>query len=233
MVAGATGTRVHPMKTVHALQSEQVALDEAGSDPAAWSRPFDAGRRGMVLGEGAAVLILEELESARRRGARIYAEVAGHGAACAAARGAIGRRRAAVSQAIRTAVDRAGLAADLLGHVHAQGLSTVTGDREEAAALGDVLGDAAARIPTVAAKGNFGNLGAGSGLVECVASILSLGRGTLFPLLNYQASDAACPVRAARRGDSAGDSFVSVAATPQGQAGAVVFRRWPSGPAAA
>jgi 3-oxoacyl-[acyl-carrier-protein] synthase II len=233
MVAGATGTRVHPMKTVHALQSEQVALDEAGSDPAAWSRPFDAGRRGMVLGEGAAVLILEELESARRRGARIYAEVAGHGAACAAARGAIGRRRAAVSQAIRSAVDRAGLAADLLGHVHAQGLSTVTGDREEAAALGDVLGDAAARIPTVAAKGNFGNLGAGSGLVECVASILSLGRGTLFPLLNYQASDAACPVRAARRGDSAGDSFVSVAATPQGQAGAVVFRRWPSGPAAA
>jgi 3-oxoacyl-[acyl-carrier-protein] synthase II len=125
------------------------------------------------------------------------------------------------------------LAADLLGHVHAQGLSTVTGDREEAAALGDVLGDAAARIPTVAAKGNFGNLGAGSGLVECVASILSLGRGTLFPLLNYQASDAACPVRAARRGDAAGDSFVSVAATPQGQAGAVVFRRWPSGPAAA
>jgi 3-oxoacyl-[acyl-carrier-protein] synthase II len=233
MVAGATGTRVHPMKTVHALQSEQVALEQAGGDPAAWSRPFDAARRGMVLGEGAAVLILEELESARKRGARIYAELAGHAAACGADRGGIGRRRAVLAQAIGTALDRAGLAADALGHVHAQGLSTITGDREEAAALGDVLGAAATRIPTIAAKGNFGNLGAGSGLVECVASILALTRGTLFPLLNYESADADCPVRAARRGEPAGDSFVSVAATPQGQAGAVAFRRWTSGPAAA
>jgi 3-oxoacyl-[acyl-carrier-protein] synthase II len=117
--------------------------------------------------------------------------------------------------------------------VHAQGLSTLTGDREEAAALGDVLGSAAGRIPTVAAKSHFGNLGAGSGLVECVASILALERGSLFPVLNYDARDDECPIRAARRGDAAGDSFVSVAATPQGQAGAVSFRRWPTGPAAA
>jgi 3-oxoacyl-[acyl-carrier-protein] synthase II len=233
MVAGATGTRVHPMKTVHALQCEQVALDAAGGDPTSWSRPFDAGRRGMVLGEGAAVLVLEELESARQRGARIYAEVAGHAAACGVARGAIGRRRAVLAQALGTALDRAGLTPDTLGHVHAQGLSTVTGDREEAGALGDVLGDASARIPAVAAKANFGNLGAGSGLVECVASLLALTRGTLFPLLNYESADADCPVRAARPGEPAGDSFVSVAATPQGQAGAVAFRRWPSGPAAA
>jgi 3-oxoacyl-[acyl-carrier-protein] synthase II len=233
MVAGATGTRVHPMKTVHALQCEQVALEGLGGDPATWSRPFDAGRRGMVLGEGAAVLVLEELESARARGAKIYAEVAGHAAACGADRGAIGQRRATLAQAVGTALDRAGLAGDGLGHVHAQGLSTVTGDRDEAAALCDVLGDAAARIPTVAAKGNFGNLGAGSGLVECVASILALARGTLFPLLNYESADADCPVRAARQGDPAGESFVSAAATPQGQAGAVVFRRWPSAPAAA
>jgi 3-oxoacyl-[acyl-carrier-protein] synthase II len=233
MVAGATGTRVHPMKTVHALQCEQVALDEAGGDPTTWSRPFDAGRRGMVLGEGAAVLVLEELESARQRGARIYAEVAGHAAACGVARGAIARRRAVLAQALGTALDRAGLTADTLGHVHAQGLSTVTGDREEAGALGDVLGDASTRIPTVAAKGNFGNLGAGSGLVECVASLLALARGSLFPLLNYESADADCRVRAARPGEPAGDSFVSVAATPQGQAGAVAFRRWPSGPAAA
>jgi 3-oxoacyl-[acyl-carrier-protein] synthase II len=233
MVAGATGTRVHPMKTVHALQSEQVALEQEGGDPAAWSRPFDAARRGMVLGEGAAVLILEELESARKRGARIYAEVVGHAAACSADRGGTGRRRAVLAQAIGTALDRAGLTGDTLGHVHAQGLSTITGDREEAAALGDAIGAAAARIPTVAAKGNFGNLGAGSGLVECVASILSLTRGTLFPLLNYESPAADCPVRPARRGEPAGDSFISLAATPQGQAGAVAFRRWPSGPAAA
>jgi 3-oxoacyl-[acyl-carrier-protein] synthase II len=103
----------------------------------------------------------------------------------------------------------------------------------QAAALGDVLGPAAGRIPTVAAKSHFGNLGAGSGLVECVASIMALERGSLFPVLNYASRDEDCPIRAARRGDAAGDSFVSVAATPQGQAGAVAFRRWPTGPAAA
>jgi hypothetical protein len=68
------------------------------------------------------------------------------------------------------------------------------------------------------------------GFVECVASILALERGSLFPLLNYESNDADCPVRAAHRGDPPGDSFVSVAATPQGQTGAVAFRRWPTGP---
>ncbi|MFM7136566.1 MAG: hypothetical protein ACKO1M_05795 [Planctomycetota bacterium] len=157
----------------------------------------------------------------------------GHAAACVTERGGVGRRREALSRAIGTALERAGIGADSLGHVHAQGLSTVTGDRDEAAALHDVLGPAAGRIPTVAAKSHFGNLGAGSGLVECVASIMAIGRGILFPVLNFASRDDECPIRVARRGDSAGDSFVSVAATPQGQAGAVAFRRWPAGPAAA
>jgi len=234
MVAGATGTRVHPMKTVHALQSEQVALPaSADDDPTRWSRPFDERRRGMVLGEGAAVLIVEELTAAERRGARIYAEVVSYGAGSAVDRRGIGRRRRALGQAIGAAVRSAGAAADRLGHIHAQGVSTVVGDREEAAALGDVLGAAAARLPTVAAKSHFGHLGAGSGLAECVASILGLGRGELFPLINYESADEACPITAARRGDPAGESFVSAAATPQGQAGAVMVKRWPGKTAAA
>jgi 3-oxoacyl-[acyl-carrier-protein] synthase II len=81
-------------------------------------------------------------------------------------------------------------------------------------------------VPTGAAKANFGNLGGGSGLVECVASLLAMQRGELFPLLNYEEADPECPVRAARRGDPAGNLFVSVAVTPQGQAGALAFRRW-------
>ncbi|MFM8415012.1 MAG: beta-ketoacyl-[acyl-carrier-protein] synthase family protein [Planctomycetota bacterium] len=234
MVAGATGTRVHPMKTVHALQTEQVALPAAaGDDPARWSRPFDKARRGMVLGEGAAVLVLEELGAARRRGARIYAELAGNGAASAADRGGIGRRRQALAGAIGRALESSGIAAEQLGHVHAQGVSTVVGDREEAAALADTLGAAARRLPTVAAKSHFGNLGAGSGLVECVASIVALSRGELFPLLNHETADEDCPLRPARRGDPSGDAFVSAAVTPQGQAGAVVLRRAGGGPAAA
>jgi 3-oxoacyl-[acyl-carrier-protein] synthase II len=78
----------------------------------------------------------------------------------------------------------------------------------------------------VAAKSHFGNLGAGSGIVECVSSLLAMQRGELFPLLNYETADSACPVRPARRGDRAGDVFLSSAITPQGQAASIVIRGW-------
>jgi len=226
MLAGATGTRVHPMKTVHALQSEQVALGDG--DPTRWSRPFDRDRKGMVLGEGAAVLVLEELEHAQSRNARIYAEVVGHAARHASDAAGVGIRRRAVGLAMRRALDMAGAAANSLGHVHAHGLSTVTGDREEAAAMGDALGTAAGSVPLVAAKSHFGNLGAGSGVVECIASVLALRQGTLFPLLNHESADPECPICPARSGDPAGESFISSAVTPQGQAGTVVIRSWGS-----
>jgi 3-oxoacyl-[acyl-carrier-protein] synthase II len=230
MVVGATGTRVHPMKTVHVLQSEQVALED-GSDPvpARRSRPFDARRSGMVLGEGAGVLILEELSHARARGARIHGEVVGHAARSAVDQAAAGRRREALANAMRRALAMAGAEPGAVGHVHAFGASTTVGDREEAAALGDVLGERATRVPTVAAKSHFGNLGGGSGIVECVASVLAIQHGTLFPLLNYDTPDPACPVRAARAGEPAGELFVSSSVTPQGQAGALAIRAWRDG----
>jgi 3-oxoacyl-[acyl-carrier-protein] synthase II len=80
----------------------------------------------------------------------------------------------------------------------------------------------------VAAKSHFGNLGAGSGLVECIASVLALGQGELFPVLNHAVTDAECPVRAARGGEPAGDLFISTAVTPQGQAGSLVIRSCPA-----
>ncbi len=227
MVAGATGTRVHPMKTVHALQNDQVAVATGDDDaPSRWSRPFDRDRRGMVLGEGSAVLILEELERAQKRGATIHAEVVSHGAGCCVDRGGTGRKRKALAHAYGAALERSGMAATEVGHVHAFGVSTVQGDREEAAALGDVFGDTLAGVPVVAAKSHFGNLGAASGLVECAASILAMRAGTLFPLLNFEHPDPACPVRPARLGDPAGTSFLSASSTPQGQAAALVFRAW-------
>jgi 3-oxoacyl-[acyl-carrier-protein] synthase II len=230
MVAGATGTRVHPMKTVHALQSEQVALPDGsgGGDPARWSRPFDRDRRGMVLGEGAGVLVLEELSHALARGARIYGEVVGHASRCVADTNGVGDRRAVLAHTMRAALTKASVSPEEVGHVHAFGASTVVGDRAEAAAMHDVLGPAAARVPTMAAKANFGNLGGGSGLVECVASLLALVRGELFPLLNYETPDPECRIRAARGGDPAGDFCLTSAVTPQGQAGTLVFRRWPT-----
>jgi len=224
MLAGATGTRVHPMKTVHALQSEQVALGD--DDPTRWSRPFDRDRKGMVLGEGAAVLVLEELGHALARGARVYGEVVGHAARQSSDASGVGIRRQALMLSMRGALAKAGDAAARLGHVHAHGLSTVTGDRDEAAALHDVLGAAIGTLPTVAAKSHFGNLGAGSGVVECIASVLALRHGQLFPLLNHEAADPDCGIRPARAGDPAGELFISSAVTPQGQAASVVIRGW-------
>jgi len=220
MLAGATGTRVHPMKTVHSLQSEQVALGT--DDPTTWSRPFDRRRKGMVLGEGAAVLVLEELAHARQRGATIHGEVLGHASRHVADRLNIGIRREALAGALRRALGMAGLPGGRPGHVHAFGLSTVGSDRDEAAALGDVLGERSG-VPVVAAKANFGNLGAAGGLAECIASVMALRHGTLFPLLNHTEPDPECPVRAAVAGDEAGRSFVSLSVTPQGQSGAVVI----------
>ena len=229
MVVGATGTRVHPMKTVHALQSEQVALedDAAGSglsEPTRWSRPFDRSRKGMVLGEGSAVFILEELRHAQARGATIHGEIVGHAARNAGLAGGVGLKQKALSLAMRRALSMANVTAAELSHIHAHGASTVVGDREEAAALHDVLGAAAATIPTVAAKSHFGNLGGGSGLVACMASVLALRHGELFPLLNFEESDPDCRIRAARRGDPSGNVFISSAVTPQGQAGSIVIR---------
>lgn len=224
MLAGATGTRIHPMKTVHALQSCQVAMGDG--DPASWSRPFDGGRSGMVLGEGAGVLVLEELEHAVARGATIHAEVLGHAAGTACDPRCVGDDRRAMGVAMRRALENAAVSAAAVGHVHARGLSTTLGDRGEAGALVDVLGESAGRVPVVAAKSHMGNLGAGSGVVEMVASIMALRRGSLFPLLNFEAADAECPVVPARGGEEAGESCLSVAATPQGQAAAVVLGRW-------
>ena len=229
MLAGSTGTRVHPMKTVHALMNEQVAVGD--DDPAHWSRPFDRDRRGMVLGEGAGVLVLEELSRAVKRGARIHGEIVGHAASQASSRRqpasrGIGDTAKAIGNVVRSAFAGSGIRVDQVGHVHAHGLGTVCGDREEASALAAVFGESLGGVPTVAAKSSFGNLGAASGVVECIASMLAMARGHLFPLRNYEHADPECPILAARGGEAAGSSFLSSSVTPQGQAGAVLIRAY-------
>ena len=231
VLAGSTGTRIHPMKMVHAILNEQVALGDGA--PENWSRPFDQERKGMVLGEGAAVLILEEFEHAKQRKAKIYGEVLGHAAAAHSSGMAVGQRQSVVQSVTARALASAGISPDRIGHVHAQGLSTTEGDQEEYAGLRESLREAVADVPFVAAKSNFGNLGAGSGLVECIASMLALQNDVLFPCRNYETPDANCPIRPATQGDSAGESFLSLAVTPQGQAGSLVIGRCPEGAAGA
>jgi 3-oxoacyl-[acyl-carrier-protein] synthase II len=113
-----------------------------------------------------------------------------------------------------------------VGHIHAHGLGTQSCDAEEAAAIRNVFGRRADMLPVTAAKSYFGNLGAGSGLIELIASLLAMQQGRLFPILNYETPDPACPIMAARAEMSPGGSVLNLNVTPQGQASAVLVRAW-------
>ena len=221
MVAGATGTRLHPMKTLHAFLQEEIADDE--SPPRSASRPFDLNRTGVVLGEGAAAIVLEDLATAEARGARIYAEVVGHASSTVVDRDFTAQRDAAIANCLAGALRDAGAAIDEVGHLHAHGLSTRSSDRQEAQGICRVFPDLG--VAVTAAKRYFGNLGAGSGLIELIASVLALRNKRLFGVLNYSDPDPECPI-AVVRGTEAdpGRSFLNVNVTPQGQASAVMIR---------
>ena len=225
MVAGATGTRVHPMKAVHAALGEKLA--ESNGDPAAAARPFDLNRSGMVLGEGAAAVMLESLPSAEKRGATIYGEVIGTGSSAVSGRDLTAQLGQALANSMRAALREARVTPEQVGHIHAHGLATRKCDVEEASAVRAVFGEAADRVPVTAAKSFFGNLGAGSGIVELIASLLALGHRQLFPVLNYQTPDPECRLRiAAGSAADPGDSCLNLSVTPQGQASCVLVRRF-------
>ena len=224
MLAGATGTRLHAFKTIHAVQTEQLASPEC--EPAAASCPFDANRTGMVVGEGAGAVLLEELESARSRGAKIYGEVVGTGLSTVTDANLNGSRTTALANAATTALRESGIEPGRLGHINAHGLASKSCDYDEAAALSKVLGDNATSVPTAAAKSYFGNLGAGSGVVELIASLLSLRENKLFRTLNFETSDPEAPLAVTTSGDvSPGESFLKLSVTPQSQAAAIAVRR--------
>jgi 3-oxoacyl-[acyl-carrier-protein] synthase II len=223
MLAGATGTRVHPLKIVHAVQQEELAT--GNGDPTRASRPFDRDRTGMVLGEGAGAVVLEELSAAEARGAHVYAELVAGASSSAIGPKLQARRCRAMVNVLRAVLRNAGARPDDVGHLHAHGLSTRSGDVEEARALNEVFGQRAKPLPVIAAKSYFGNLGAGSGMVELVASLLALRYDRLFPVLNYETPDPECPLAAVTESrDGAGSSLVSLSVTPQGQASAVMVR---------
>ncbi len=226
MVAGSTGSRIHPLRTVHIALQEQLAdknTEAAGGDPTRACRPFDADRSGMVLGEGAGVMILEELASAEKRGAKILGEVIGYGSSSVANKQGVGDYKKAFTNVIQGALETSGLPVSEVGHYHAHGLSSPKGDREEAAAIKDTLGE----TPVTAAKSYMGNLGGGSGVVEAISSLLAMENNSLFPILNCDNLDDQCQISAVReKGTSPGDSFISANITPQGQASSIAIRKF-------
>ena len=224
MIAGATGTRLHPFKTVHAVQTEQLASAEC--EPTAACRPFDANRTGMVVGEGAGAVLLEELELAKNRGATIYGEIVGTGISAVTDRNLSGSRSTALANASQSALREAEIVPTQLGHISAHGLASKSCDAEEAAALETVLGEAISSVPAVAAKSFFGNLGAGSGMVELIASLLALRENRLYRTLNFETPDPEAALSVTQTGDvPSGESFLKLSVTPQSQAAAVVVRR--------
>ncbi|MDP6444908.1 MAG: beta-ketoacyl-[acyl-carrier-protein] synthase family protein, partial [Pirellulaceae bacterium] len=191
IVAGATGTRVHPLRTLHVILQEELAAPN-GVAPEQLSRPFDAGRSGMVIGEGAGAIALEELETAQRRNATIYGEVVGYGSSTVMSRRGEPNCGLAVENAIRQSLATAKCAADSVGHVHAHGNSSLRQDAQEAQAIRRVFGDNTP--PVTALKSYTGNLGAGAGVVEAICSIQCLNANQLAPVLNFETPDPECPI---------------------------------------
>jgi 3-oxoacyl-[acyl-carrier-protein] synthase II len=183
-LVGGAESKINPLSMVRQCLFEP--LSRRNEDPDRACRPFDRARDGLVVGEGAAVYVLEDLEHARRRGARIDAEVVGFGAA-------FDRRQdgSGIARAVRAALADAGIGPEDVDHVNAHGLATREADAAEARGLAEVFGD---HVPVVAYKGNFGNLGAGSGALEMAASVLGLREGVLPPTRNFEQADPDCPV---------------------------------------
>ena len=206
------------------------ALSVRNDDPVAASRPFDAGRDGFVIAEGAAVVVLEELSHAQARGANIYAEVAGYGISSDANHVSdpdpSGENPA---RALRMAFADAGITAEDVGYVNAHGTSTPAGDAGESRVLKLALGEEKAfRTPISSTKGATGHTLGAAGAVEAVFTILALRHGVLPPTLNQTDPDPDCDLDYVA--NTARTQQVEVALSNSfgfgGHNTAVVFRRW-------
>ncbi len=169
------------------------ALSERNDDPPAASRPFDADRDGFVLSEGAGVLVIEELQHARARGARIYAELLGYGVSADASHiTQPDKDGTGAAYAMRAALQDARVNADQMDYINAHGTSTPLGDQAETAAIKTVFGEHAYRVSISSTKSQLGHLLGASGGVELVATVLALRDGVIPPTINYQTPDPLC-----------------------------------------
>lgn len=191
MLAGGTHSMIHPFGVTGF--NLLTALSTSNDDPVKASRPFDGKRDGFVLGEGSAMVILEELEMAKKRGANIYGEVLGYGTTADAYRitdippdghGGIA--------AMRMAISDAGLQPAQIGYVNAHGTSTLVNDKVETLACKQVFGEHAVNVPVSSTKSMMGHLIAAAGVTEMIVCLLAIRDGVLPPTINYENPDPNC-----------------------------------------
>ena len=191
MISGGSHSMIHPLGL--AGFNLLTALSTRNDEPHKASRPFDKGRDGFVLSEGAGVVILEELEHAKKRGAKIYAELVGYGGSADAfrltdphpdGRGAM--------QAMKLALKHAGLNTSDIDYINAHGTSTELNDSIETHSVKQVFGEGAKKIPMSSIKSMLGHMIAAAGAVELIASILTIREGVIPATINYETPDEVC-----------------------------------------
>ena len=191
MISGGAHSMIHPFGVTGF--NLLTALSTSNDEPTKASRPFDRMRDGFVLGEGAAMVLLEELEHAKRRGAHIFGEVLGFGSTADAYRitDIHPQGRGAIS-CMQMAIRDAGLNPSDIHYVNAHGTSTSVNDRVETVACKVVFGDAALRVPVSSTKSMMGHLIAAAGVTEMIVCLMAIRDGVLPPTINYEHPDPEC-----------------------------------------
>jgi 3-oxoacyl-[acyl-carrier-protein] synthase II len=191
MICGGAEAAITPLSMAGFAACKALSL--RNDDPAHASRPFDKDRDGFVMGEGSGILVLEELEHARSRGARIYAEVIGYGMTCDAhhiTSPPPGHEGAA--RAMRMALKDANIIPEMVSYINAHGTSTPANDSAETAAVKTVFGDHAHKLAVSSTKSMTGHLLGGSGGIEAVATVMAIANDQVPPTINHFSTDPDC-----------------------------------------
>lgn len=191
MVTGGTEAPLTPLSVAGFCAMK--ALSTRNDDPVGASRPFEAGRDGFVIGEGAVILVLEEMRHALDRGADILAEITGYGASCDAYHiSAPDPEGTGQTMAMRLALDDASLAPEKVDYINAHGTSTPLGDKLETLSIKEVFGEHAGKLAVSSTKSMTGHLLGSAGSLEAAVCILSITRGIIPPTINLEQPDPEC-----------------------------------------
>lgn len=191
MICGGAESAITPM-SVAGFDSMR-ALSRRNDEPTRASRPFDAERDGFVIGEGAGLLILEELEHAKARGARIYAEIVGYGMSGDAFHVTMpDETGSGAIRVMQRAIKDAGITPESIGYINAHGTSTPYNDKFETLAIKKVFGDHAYKLAVSSTKSMTGHALGAAGGIEAVISVLSLYNNQVMPTINYENPDPDC-----------------------------------------